>query len=819
MSAAASLGAVALPFDVRLPQLQTLLDVDRVAPILARSLGAAQDVGPVRVRYLRYKPGVRLLVSYDVSVGEGTHVASVLAEPESDLAALAADARHSELARSAADRSPAGHPLFWDRDLRVLIQWLPLDITMPALAIDVATLRRKLRSLGVALPEDGAEPALLAYKARRRAVVRLDAHVVKIYAGEAEFAAARAGLRGSARLDGIDVPRCEAIADDLQLTCQALVAGAPATGAEAAVAAGALARTLHASRLEELRPVPPAAQLAAAAASARSVSAVVPALGATLESFVRRLEENMPSGLELVPAHGDYHAGQLVLAGSDPVLIDFDELCAAPAALDLSSYLAHLVDGGEAWSSAVAGGLAGLLSGYGDRPAGLAWYLATSILRRAPFPFRFLRDDWPERTRRMVAAAESALERPTRTPARRRAVPAADPALPHVRQLLDPQAMQPVLARCLEGQPEHVGVSYAQYRPGRSLLVAYEVSTQAGTCEAVAFARPGSDLRESAQGPANLTLAELAAPRCPATVPLSYQADVEALIQWPPLDLRLPALAEPPARLRARLEAAGVRGVSGADLPELVHYKPRRRAVFRLGEHFVKVYADDDAFDRAVSGLRNAQELPIRTAASTAILPELRLQAQSLVAGREPAGPAEVARAAGSLLAAIHAGVREAPRHAPASWRLRQAAGHVQTISALVPSLAGRLEVLLRDLERMQPDDGLVPCHGDFFSRQMLDLDGDYAVIDFDSACMSPPALDIATYVSSVVATRDDLHDALQLAAEVAAGYGRTPAGISWFLAAVLLRRATIPFRRQAVDWPEQIERRLDAAVGALMAE
>jgi hypothetical protein len=288
------------------------------------------------------------------------------------------------------------------------------------------------------------------------------------------------------------------------------------------------------------------------------------------------------------------------------------------------------------------------------------------------------------------------------------------------------------------------------------------------------------------------------------------------LIQWPPLDLRLPALAEPPERMRALLSAAGVSDEDEEALPELVHYKPRRRAVLRLGRHFIKIYADGDAFQRAVAGIDNATSLPIRTASRTALIPELLLQAQSLVPGREPEGPEPVAETAGALLAAIHAGGDIAPRMAPSAWRLRQAAGHARTIAALVPGLAGVADALVRDLERSLPEDDLVPCHGDFFSRQMLELDGDFAVIDFDSTCMSPAALDHATYASSVVRIAADLPRAEALIDALCHGYGRRPDGIAWFLSAVLLRRSLIPFRRQADDWPEAIAERLEAASQAL---
>jgi acyl-CoA thioester hydrolase len=47
----------------------------------------------------------------------------------------------------------------------------------------------------------------------------------------------------------------------------------------------------------------------------------------------------------LVLSHGDFHAGQLLVGEGSPAAIDFDRACAAPPALDLATYCAHLVDG------------------------------------------------------------------------------------------------------------------------------------------------------------------------------------------------------------------------------------------------------------------------------------------------------------------------------------------------------------------------------------------------------------------------------------------------------------------------------------------
>jgi hypothetical protein len=107
-------------------------------------------------------------------------------------------------------------------------------------------------------------------------------------------------------------------------------------------------------------------------------------------------------------------------------------------------------------------------------------------------------------------------------------------------------------------------------------------------------------------------------------VPLAtLQEDPGILVQWTPLDLALPAMAEPPERLRQILEDAGVRTRVHGELPQLVHFKPNRRAVLRYGDHFVKIYSDDKAYERAVAVILAANALPMRSARCDAAIPSL----------------------------------------------------------------------------------------------------------------------------------------------------------------------------------------------------
>ena len=110
-----------------------------------------------------------------------------------------------------------------------------------------------------------------------------------------------------------------------------------------------------------------------------------------------------------MPAHGDFHADQLLLAPTGITLVDFDELCRAAPALDLATYAADVVRGRDGDRAELEAVLDGLLAGFGARPAALEWHLAAALLGRAAHPFQRQVPNWPERTERMLDAAEASL--------------------------------------------------------------------------------------------------------------------------------------------------------------------------------------------------------------------------------------------------------------------------------------------------------------------------------------------------------------------------------------------------------------------------
>jgi ABC-type multidrug transport system fused ATPase/permease subunit len=374
--------------------LATFLDRDAMLPVLERSLGT--ELHEPRVSRVIYKPGELVAVHYAVTAGGELRDAVATSIAGVDLAARARAPRYVELARR------ANTPVFYDDEVGALVTWLPFDPRLPALAEPGSELARRL---GI----ESGELELIGYKPRGRAVLRLGDHVLKAYGRERQFDAALAGLRAAAGAGTLHTAEFAGALPELRLTAQSRVAGArPDSAAAVAGAAGELVAALQRDAFS-LPVAPPERQLAAAARKAEVVADVLPALRPRVETLVRRLDEDVPDGRELVPAHGDFHVDQLLLANGHVAVIDFDQMCLAEPAVDLATYAADVVRGRDSDLAAVDAVLEPLLAGYGGRPADLDWHLAAAIMGRAAHPFQRQVAGWEERVEAMVAAAEASL--------------------------------------------------------------------------------------------------------------------------------------------------------------------------------------------------------------------------------------------------------------------------------------------------------------------------------------------------------------------------------------------------------------------------
>jgi len=307
-------------------------------------------------------------------------------------------------------RSPAATPVVLDDDVGAIVSWLPCDAALPALVEEPSSLVAKLAGTGVELCGSLGAPLLLGYKPDARVVLRLGDHVLKGYGKASQFEQAALGLASSSALRSIPTARFEASIPELRLTVQAAVDGdVPPTAVDAAFAAGALMRRLQESSVGRLPEAGPSELLAAADRRAALVATLVPELRARVGDLVDRLRDSIPGVEQLVPAHGDFHADQLLADGRELVLVDFDGMCLAPPALDLATYMADVVRGRVGDRDAIEAVREPLLAGYGDRPSALEWHLAAVVLTRAPHPFHRQLPEWPARTEAMVGVAEAVL--------------------------------------------------------------------------------------------------------------------------------------------------------------------------------------------------------------------------------------------------------------------------------------------------------------------------------------------------------------------------------------------------------------------------
>jgi hypothetical protein len=378
---------VSIPRDPALPRLQLLLDTHAMAPVLERSLGRPARVSDIRVARVSYKPGERVSVHYTARVDGRGEDAVARAVVGRDLAARLREPRFVELARRVDGRSPAVAPAVHDPQAQALVSWLPFDPRLPALALRL-----------------GERPRLLSYRPGRRAVLRLGERVLKAYGSAARYKAAARALRAGSALPELATPPCGAMLPRVRLTTQAAVEGTPVSPLDGAEEAGALLRRLRRAQPGALPAVPRERPLEVAARKAELIAAVVPPLADRVAALVRRLGSEQPPRPRPLPAHGDFHAGQLLRVDGGLVVVDLDGLCLADPALDLAEYAA-----GEPGDV-----LEPLLEGYGVRPAGLDWHLAAAGLIRASHPFHLQLPEWADRVEAMVARAEAILARRAR---------------------------------------------------------------------------------------------------------------------------------------------------------------------------------------------------------------------------------------------------------------------------------------------------------------------------------------------------------------------------------------------------------------------
>jgi hypothetical protein len=399
------------PADAAVPGLAGLLDRDVMAGVLARSLRAGERLDAVRVTTVDLRPGSGCTVTYAVDLAGERRIAVATAGQGRSAEAARTPARLA-IARAHGAVPAVARPLTYDAGLAAIVQWYPLDLALPVLAKPPVELRRIVARAGIEPGRADDASRTLLYRPGERAVLRLGGVVLKAYARRGDFRAGVDGLRVAAGLPLSGGVRMRAALPEHRLTVQPAIEGRPVPrprAAEVAPVAGAMLRVLHDAAIPGLQAAPPSALLREAARSAALVGAIAPELAGRAWDLLARLEEHRPDGGPLVPSHGDFNVSQFLDVEGALVVLDFDEACLAPAALDAASYAANLIGGRPGDLAGARAALDALLGGYGARPEHVEWYLATLLLRRARNPFRLHKRRWPARIAQMLADAAEVL--------------------------------------------------------------------------------------------------------------------------------------------------------------------------------------------------------------------------------------------------------------------------------------------------------------------------------------------------------------------------------------------------------------------------
>ena len=158
----------------------------RDAPRLAASLGTGPEVTDVRIRYLRYKPGTNVVVHYDVGIDGRTRSDAIAMTAAGRLPRSPGARSRRALALASLVRRPGARwpSLGYDEDdprARAVVSARSRDPRARGAALRDP--REELEAAGAGVDEGGRRSGqVLAYKPRRRAVLRVGEDVAKFYA-------------------------------------------------------------------------------------------------------------------------------------------------------------------------------------------------------------------------------------------------------------------------------------------------------------------------------------------------------------------------------------------------------------------------------------------------------------------------------------------------------------------------------------------------------------------------------------------------------------------------------------------------------------
>lgn len=410
--------------DRELNGLAVVLDPDAVLALLvAARTGSSDDAFlSARPTYVRYKPGTSCVVGYELSTATGPVSAYAKA-----YASDAADKLTKARLREVRDERCGVGVAIDDAD-GVLVAMASNDRDLPVMRA-LADPDRRERLMRRLIPGHselwGQLPQTVRHKPERRwvGVVQRNGEPIALLKAYLTFdfeqARSRQQMLASAAARPLGRSRRHAVLSSSWVEGQSL-AGVLATSVRTDMrpvgdALAALHATAPIPRLTGDRARTATGMLVPAA---RAVAQLLPSSAAR----ARRLVELVGPSLEVrrkhrCLVHGDFSADQVVMAGPDASIIDFDQAHVADPAVDLASFNAELiradVEGrlGDQDASSVFADLLDAYARAGGAPVHehLAAHQAAALLRLAVAPFRERRQDWPALGEAILDRAERCL--------------------------------------------------------------------------------------------------------------------------------------------------------------------------------------------------------------------------------------------------------------------------------------------------------------------------------------------------------------------------------------------------------------------------
>ena len=497
--------------------LDTVLDVEAFAALLARRAGAA-ELRDVRVTYLRYKPGIDCLVGYRVSIsGSETSV-------HAHAYGCAAEAKLAKARQRTGVRGALGAGCFVDDAKALVINVFPTDRKLKALPVLAETERRRslLRSLFPASQEieqelGAAMLTTLRYKPERRYVAMLQGEqgrklLLKAYTKEG-YGSVCDNAKALRSRGLLQVPRRLARSRKYRLLAFEWLPGSelpnlpggPAANPATLARIGVALAELHAQEPRGLATRSRKAEAVAVLRAARGVEAACAELGPLARARARVICRHLLASAPIRrPTHGDFHAGQIVLPKDGRIgILDLDRAALGDPATDLGGFAAQLerdAATGRLTPALAAAATDALLDGYRSGPLQLhgerlALQTAAALLRLAPEPFRQREPEWPRLCAAILARVAELLRRlpspGTAKPRSGREIPrpavavidkcgaASDKRLPALRDALDPATMSNYLRRRLSAFGREAfeirAIRLVRHKRGRRCVIEYEL--------------------------------------------------------------------------------------------------------------------------------------------------------------------------------------------------------------------------------------------------------------------------------------------------------------------------------------------------------